>query len=105
VLGDLGDPDIAARAVDGVDAVDAVVHLAGIPTPGTAWTPLVRAGVTRLILASSVHVTDGYADRSAWPVDPQWPAAPCCRYGASKATTELLAQLFATELSAWTCRR
>lgn len=109
VLGDLADPHVAARAVEGVEAI---VHLAGIPTAGTAWGPLVqanllttatlldeaaRAGVTRLVLASSVHVTGGYGDPADWPVGPERPARPCCRYGVSKATTELLAQRFAAD--------
>lgn len=109
VVGDLADPSVAARAVD---CVDAVVHLAGIPTAGASWDALMqanllatatlldaaaRAGVGRLVLASSVHVTGGYNDPTGWPVSPDWAARPCCRYGASKATGELLAQIFAAE--------
>jgi nucleoside-diphosphate-sugar epimerase len=111
VGGDLADPDVAERAVSGVDAI---VHLAGYPRPDAPWDVLVHAnlgatvalldaaarhGVRRVVLASSVHAAGGYGDPAGWPVDPQWPANPCCRYGVSKATTELLVQLFAAQHS------
>jgi NAD(P)-dependent dehydrogenase (short-subunit alcohol dehydrogenase family) len=109
VTGDLADPEVAEHAVAGVSAV---VHLAAYPRPDATWDVLVDANlrttaalldaaarhqVRRLVLASSVHVAGGYGDPAGWPVDPGWPARPCCRYGVSKATSELLVQRYADD--------
>jgi uncharacterized protein YbjT (DUF2867 family) len=109
VTGDLADPEVAERAVAGVSAI---VHLAAYPRPDAPWDVLVDANlrttatlldaaarhqVRRVVLASSVHVAGGYGDPDEWPVDPKWPYRPCCRYGVSKATSELLVQRYADE--------
>jgi NAD dependent epimerase/dehydratase family len=109
VVGDLADPDIAERAVSGVAAI---VHLAAYPRPDASWEVLAEAnvrttaavldaaarhGVRRIVFASSVHAAGGYGDPADWPVDPRWPARPCCRYGVSKATSELLLQVHADQ--------
>ncbi|MBB5785661.1 NAD-dependent epimerase/dehydratase family protein [Jiangella mangrovi] len=101
--GDLTDPDVAAAAVEGMDAV---VHLAANPHPGAAWSELRgpnadavvtlldaarKAGVGRVVLASSVHAVGGYvADGlpAGTVIDPAWPARPCCAYGATKVFAE-----------------
>ena len=71
------------------------------PRTGRTWRPATspstaslldaaaRHGVTRLVLASSVHAA-GDVPPGGWPVDPGDPAAPCCRYGVTKAAGELL---------------
>jgi uronate dehydrogenase len=109
VVGDLADPEVAERAVAGTSAI---VHLAAYPRPDAPWDVLVQANlrttaalldaaarhrVRHIVLASSVHATGGWNDPAVWPVDPAWPARPCCRYGVSKATSELLLQLHAAE--------
>lgn len=100
VTGDLADPAVAASTVDGVDAV---LHLAANPNPMTPWAALIRpnieatvaaldaareAGVHRIVLASSVHALGGWLRPGGGLVDPQAPARPCCRYGATKAFAE-----------------
>jgi nucleoside-diphosphate-sugar epimerase len=108
VVGDLADPEVADRAVDGVAAI---VHLAAYPRPDAPWEVLARAnlqttanlldaaarhGVRRVVLAGSVHAAGGYPPGD-WPVDPAWPARPCCAYGVSKAGAEDLLRLFADQ--------
>ncbi len=103
VAGDLQESGTADRALAGAGAV---VHLAGQPSPAADWPDLAagnltltaslldaaaRHGVTRLVLASSVHAA-GDVPPGGWPVDPRDPAAPCCRYGVTKAAGELLAR-------------
>lgn len=108
--GDLADPAFAAAAVDGMDAV---VHLAANPHPGASWEQLRgpnadavvalldaawRAGVPRVVLASSVHAMGGYvADGlpAGTLVGPTWPVRPCCTYGATKAFAEAYARTVA----------
>lgn len=113
VVGDAGSPAVAARAVEGADAV---VHLAAIPTPmhdpadvvfgtNTLATFAVldaagRAGVRRAVIASS---------QSAWgtafapfelhpaslPVDADTPDQAADPYALSKRTDELTADMVA----------
>ncbi|WP_157574441.1 NAD-dependent epimerase/dehydratase family protein [Jiangella muralis] len=109
-VGDLADPAFTAAAVEGMDAV---VHLAANPSPGASWPQLRgpnadavvtlldaawRAGVRRVVLASSVHAMGGYV-AAGLPggvlVDPAWPVRPCCTYGASKAFAEAYARTVA----------
>lgn len=108
--GDLADPAFTAAAVDGVDAI---VHLAANPHPGATWPELRgpnadavvtlldaawRAGVTKVVLASSVHAMGGYvADGlpAGTLVDPAWAARPCCTYGATKVFAEAYARTVA----------
>ncbi|MDP9394790.1 MAG: NAD-dependent epimerase/dehydratase family protein [Actinomycetota bacterium] len=107
VIGELTDPDVLDRALDGVTAV---VHLAGNPDPDAAWHELrepnvegfvkllaaaQRHGVRRVVFASSVHAMGAHEGSRRWPVDPAWPPAPCCAYGATKAFDEALARAYA----------
>lgn len=107
VVGDLSDRDVAARALDGMDAV---VHLAGNPEPDSHWADLEGSnvdafsallaaaqshGVRRVVFASSVHAMGGYEGSRRWPIDPSWPPSPCCAYGATKAFDEALARAYA----------
>jgi nucleoside-diphosphate-sugar epimerase len=103
LVGDLTDPDFVARITEGVDAV---VHLAACPDPNASWdelrtanvevvATLLAAGVPRVVLASSAHVMGQYARTGRVPIDPDWPVAPCCPYGATKAFAEALGRVFA----------
>lgn len=93
-----------------LEDVDAVVHLAGNPDPASPWSqlrePNVEAftallaaaqqhGVQRVVFASSVHAMGVYDGQGRWPIDPAWPPAPCCAYGATKAYDEALARVYA----------
>lgn len=114
VLGNLSEPQVAARAVNGVDAV---VHLAGNPHPDSTWEQLRRpnldlvvtllraatlAGVKRLVLASSVHALGGYRRHTA-PGKPlitdDLPPYPCCPYGATKVFAEAAGRVTADSTS------
>ena len=113
LVGELTDRRLLDNAVAGVDAV---VHLAGNPDPQASWKdlrdPNVEGfagllavsrdrGVHRVIFASSVHAMGAYDGRRRWPIDPGWPPAPCCSYGATKALDEALARAYdyQTEMS------
>ena len=106
LVGELTDHRLLDEAVTGVDAV---VHLAGNPDPAASWQQLREPnvegfaallavsgerGVRRVIFASSVHAMGAYEGRRRWPIDPAWPPAPCCSYGATKAFDEALARAY-----------
>lgn len=107
VDGDLTDADVAVEAVRDVDAV---VHLAGNGDPlatfdqldqpnfraaSTVMDAASRAGVRRLIFASSVHAMGRYDMIGPTPISSGWPQAPCCEYGASKVYGEVLGRIYA----------
>ena len=107
VVGELTDRGLLDELLEDVDAV---VHLAGDPDPGSSWSqlrePNVEAftalltaardhGVRRVVFASSVHAMGVHEGLGRWPVDPAWPPAPCCVYGATKAFDEALARAYA----------
>jgi uronate dehydrogenase len=105
-VGDLADPGFAAGLVDGVDAI---VHLAANPEANAGWADLRHpnvdlvanlfevaqaAGVSRVVLASSIHAMGGYNLRSLWPINPQWAPRPCCLYGTTKVFAEAMARRY-----------
>ncbi|MCP2262806.1 Nucleoside-diphosphate-sugar epimerase [Promicromonospora thailandica] len=113
VVGDAGSPEVAARAVEGADAV---VHLAAIPTPmadppevvfgtNTMATFAVldaagRAGVRRAVIASSQAAWGtAFAQRELHPVylpvDVDTPDQAADPYALSKRTDELTADMMA----------
>jgi len=96
---DLADPATAEAAVRGCRAV---VHLAANADQHAGYDALrrpnldaaasvigaaARAGVSRLVFASSVHVSG-----EGRPAGPEAPVRPCCVYGATKAFGEALAR-------------
>ncbi|MGK5683087.1 NAD-dependent epimerase/dehydratase family protein [Actinoplanes sp. URMC 104] len=106
LVGELTDRELLGKALDGVDAV---VHLAGNPDPEAPWRELREPnvegfavlldvaherGVRRVVFASSVHAMGAHEGRRHWPLDPAWPPAPCCSYGATKAFDEALARAY-----------
>jgi NAD+ dependent glucose-6-phosphate dehydrogenase len=107
IVGELTDRQVLDRALTGVDAV---VHLAGNPDPEADWRQLREPnvegfvallaaahdhGVRRVVFASSVHAMGAHEGAGRWPIDPAWPPAPCCAYGATKAFDEALARAYA----------
>ena len=87
--------------------VDCIVHLAGVPREG-AWEAILpnniigtynvfeaarKAGVRRVIFASSNHVIGYY--RANQPVGVTEPERPDSRYGVSKAYGEALGRMYA----------
>ena len=106
IVGELTDDRVLDRALDGIQSV---VHLAGNPDPAASWRDLRepnvqgfvallaaarRHGVRRVVFASSVHAMGAYEGSGQWPIDPAWPPAPCCAYGATKAFDEALARMY-----------
>jgi uronate dehydrogenase len=104
---DLTDEDAIERLAPAMAGADGVVHLAGIPSEDT-WTRIRRAnvdgtyrvleaarraGVRRVVLASSNHAVGYYpTDREA-PTDRT--PRPDSFYGVSKAAGEALGSLYA----------
>lgn len=101
--GDLQDAGFVAEVAEGVDAI---VHLAANPNPRATWAELagpnieavaniLGSGVRKIVLASSVHAMGQYAMAGRTPIDREWPPAPCCAYGATKAFAEALGRMYA----------
>jgi nucleoside-diphosphate-sugar epimerase len=108
VIADMTDLDAMVAACDGVDAV---VHLGGYPHETTmdrilrlnvygSWCVLEaahRAGVSRVLLASSNHAVGFYDSRDVpddgLPADV--PVRPDTLYGWSKAATEAAGRMYA----------
>ncbi len=101
---DLADP---AQVAGIVEDIDAIVHLGGFSVEGPWETILqanivglhalyeaaLRAGVQRVVFASSNHAVGFYGrDR---PIDHAVPPRPDTRYGVSKAFGEALGALYA----------
>ncbi|TAK23357.1 MAG: NAD(P)-dependent oxidoreductase [Chloroflexota bacterium] len=106
VVGDLADRDAVRRATDGVDTV---VHLGAYPNSADFINALlgpnvvglyhvceaaVEFGVKRLILASSVQVTTGHAQRER-PVTVEDGPMPINHYALTKAWAELAGDMYA----------
>lgn len=107
VGGDIVEPGVAERLVEGCDAV---VHLAGQADCHASWDDLHHpnilgvhrvfdaarlGGVRRLIFASTNHVT-GLRDRARdWPIAAGDPVAPDSRYAVTKVFGEALGRFYA----------
>lgn len=104
---DLTDEDAIDRLAPAMSGADAVVHLAGIPSEDT-WTRVRRAnvdgtyrvleaarraGVRRVVLASSNHAVGYYPTGVEAPADRA--PRPDSFYGVSKAAAEALGSLYA----------
>jgi uronate dehydrogenase len=104
VAADVCDLSATVQAMDGVDAV---AHLAGIPHEDTferiLQTNIVgtyhvfeaarRRGCSRVVLASSLHVTGFY--EAGEHIGPDVPLRPDSFYGVGKAFAESLGRLYA----------
>jgi nucleoside-diphosphate-sugar epimerase len=97
-----------AAAESAVRGADAVLHLAGDPSPAAAWETLygsnialtarvlaAAAAVPKIVIGSSVHAAGGDNRPERYPVSPTLPPNPCCPYGMSKVVGESLARLHA----------
>src|SRR3954468_17888405 len=111
IAGELTNRQVLDQVLAGVDAV---VHLAGNPDPAAPWDELQEPniegfvallsaarhhGVRRIVFASSVHAMGSYEGLRRWPIDPAWPPAPCCAYGATKSFDEAFARVYAYQSS------
>jgi uronate dehydrogenase len=91
-----------------IASADAVVHLAGHPYPGIDARTAVEggamltahlsaaatgAGIKRIVFASSIHTMGLYNRQAQYPIRQQWPARPCCEYGAAKVFSENLLEI------------
>ncbi|MEU4693866.1 NAD(P)-dependent oxidoreductase [Actinoplanes sp. NPDC023714] len=109
ITGDLTDAAFARRVCEGVDAV---VHLAADADPNQPWERLrdpnanaavnvldaaVAAGVSRVVLASSLHAVGGHADAGLTGVGEDVTPYPCCSYGVVKVFTENMGRLYAED--------
>jgi len=119
IIGTLQDVDLLNRTAVGVDAI---IHLAATPDDGrfprgpapddgdNFIAELVpnnivggyhvleaarKAGVNRVILASTGQVVDGYVEAGRMPVRADWPTHPRYLYAASKVFLEALGQGYA----------
>lgn len=103
--GSVTDRTLVDQAVEGIETV---IHLAGDPRPEAPWASILsknidgtyqvvdaahKAGVRRVIYASSNHITGGYTDN--WiPMTADMPVTPDSLYGVSKAFGESLGQYY-----------
>lgn len=106
IQADIEDFPAVERIVRGVDAI---VHLAGEPSPGASWEGVRganidgthnvfeaarRAGVPKIVFATTNHVMGMYDRDRAWPIHPDQPIRPDSYYGVSKAFGEALARYY-----------
>lgn len=88
-----------------MEGIDTVVHLAGNPSVEAEWESILnaniigtrnileaarKAGVRRVVFASSNHAMGIYDRDGEWPVYHTMPVRPDSLYGASKAMGEVL---------------
>jgi NAD+ dependent glucose-6-phosphate dehydrogenase len=92
-----------------VTGVDAIVHLAAESNARATWEAVRppnidglynvfeaarRAGVSKIVFASTNHVMGMYDREHAWPIHPEQPVRPDGYYGVSKAFGEALARYY-----------
>lgn len=107
VIADIGDFEAIAPAFD---RMDAVVHLAADPSTSASWESVLhaniigtynvfeagrRAGVRKIVFASTNHVMGMYDRDQQWPIYSHQPVRPDSLYGVSKAFGEALARYYA----------
>src|SRR5579864_2133967 len=91
------------------EQADAVLHLAGQPSPNANWNSVLkdnidatrsvfeaarRRGVGKIVFASTNHVMGFHNLEQAWPIDERAPIRPDSLYGVSKAFGEALARYY-----------
>ncbi len=106
VRADIAEYDQIAAAMEGIDAV---IHMAGEPSPFASWEEVHAAniigtrnvyeaarmaGVRKVILASTNHVMGFYDRDGEWPVYVSQPVRPDSLYGVSKIYGEAIARFY-----------
>jgi nucleoside-diphosphate-sugar epimerase len=109
VIADIADFAQVAAAMAGVDAV---VHMAADPSTRAPWESVLehnivgtynvfeaarRAGVRRVVFASTNHVMGMYDRDRQWPIYAHQPVRPDSLYGVSKAFGEALGSFYADQ--------
>jgi nucleoside-diphosphate-sugar epimerase len=105
-IADISVYDQIAPAMEGIDAV---VHMAGDPRTSASWDDVRernivgvytvyesarRAGVKKVVFASTNHVMGMYDRDRQWPIYANLPPRPDSLYGVSKAFGETLGRWF-----------
>ena len=105
-VADVTDLDQVTEAVRGTDAI---LHLAAVPSVHAPWQAVLdaniqgcytayegalRAGVPRVVFASSNHAS-GFYERDGIPTGPDLPVRPDGYYGVSKVFGEALGRFYA----------
>lgn len=100
------------EVLDLMDGVDTVVHLAGAASPESPWDAVLdanivgqrnileaarRAGVRRVVLASSNHAMGMYDRNEQWPVYPDQIPRADSLYGVSKIFGEAIGRYYHDE--------
>jgi nucleoside-diphosphate-sugar epimerase len=108
-IADISQYDQIAPAMEGIDAV---VHMAGDPRTSASWDDVRernivgvynvyeaarRAGVGKVVFASTNHVMGMYDRDRQWPIYASMPPRPDSLYGVSKAFGETLGRWFADQ--------
>jgi NAD+ dependent glucose-6-phosphate dehydrogenase len=103
-IADVANYDEIAPAMEGIDAV---VHMAADPSTRASWESVRdrnisgtynvyesarRAGVKKIVFASTNHVMGMYDRDRQWPIYAHQPVRPDSLYGVSKAFGEALAR-------------
>jgi nucleoside-diphosphate-sugar epimerase len=109
VIADVSKFEQIAPAMVGIDAV---VHLAGDPSPRAPWESVLerniigtynvfeaarQAGVRKLVFASTNHVMGMYDRDQQWPIYAAQPVRPDSLYGVSKAFGEALGRHYSDQ--------
>ena len=104
VIADLRDAEQMRQVCEGIDAI---VHMAGDPSTRASWESVRdnnidgtytlyeaarRAGVPKIVFASTNHVMGMYDRDAAWPIYASQPVRPDSLYGVSKAFGEALSR-------------
>ena len=107
IQADIEDFDAVLHMLDGVDAI---VHLAAESSAHATWEQVRgpnidgtynvleaarRAGVPKVVFASSNHAMGMYDKAEEWPIHPEQPVRPDGPYGVSKAFGEALGRYYA----------
>jgi nucleoside-diphosphate-sugar epimerase len=97
------------RLTETCRGIDAIIHLAGDPSTRATWESVLqnniigtysvyeaarRAGVQRVVFASTNHVMGMYDRDHEWPVYSKEPVRPDSLYGVSKAFGENIARFY-----------
>jgi nucleoside-diphosphate-sugar epimerase len=108
-IADISRYEQIAPAMEGIDAV---VHMAGDPRTSASWDDVRernivgvynvyesarRAGVRKVVFASTNHVMGMYDRDRQWPIYASLPPRPDSLYGVSKAFGETLGRWFADQ--------